>query len=350
MAKAGRDGLVAAWYTALCALVIAMILVGGATRLTDSGLSITEWNFEKQVIPPLSQDDWNEEFDLYRQTVEYQRQNQGMSLADFQFIYWWEWGHRFLGKVVGLVWALGLFGLFAMGRLKGRVGQAFGMGVLGGIQGAIGWWMVTSGLWSGLDVSPLRLAVHLGVAFVILFLGVRLTLAALDWPARLKGQGSIAPGLRWGFVALLFGQIFMGAITAGSDAGRAYGDWPTIRGEWVPAGYSILTLTDLASIQFTHRTLGYLVVIAAGLLWWTSRSGAGAAKRLAAAMFHLSLVQMLLGIATIWLGAPLWISLIHQFGAVLLWMATAAWMHASGVRYDDTAPQAHGAQAVSRGA
>ena len=156
------------WLGAVAALVFAMVLVGGATRLTDSGLSITEWDLGKGLTPPLGAERWPKEFALYRRTTEYQLQNRGMSLAEFQYIYWWEWAHRFLGKMIGVVFALPFAVFWATGRLKRRFWPVLGLFAMGGLQGAIGWWMVTSGLFGRVDVSPVRLAIHLGMAFAIL--------------------------------------------------------------------------------------------------------------------------------------------------------------------------------------
>src|SRR5262249_20701471 len=163
-----RDALVGGWLIVVCVMIYAMILVGGATRLTDSGLSITEWKPISGALPPMNAHDWDLLFAKYQQTTEYRLQNHGMSLAEFRWLYWWEWGHRLLGRVIGLVVALGLVGFWAMGRLKGRIGASFALLALVGFEGVIGWWMVTSGLFSALDVSPLRLAIHLGTALIIL--------------------------------------------------------------------------------------------------------------------------------------------------------------------------------------
>ena len=217
--RPGHDRAVAIWLAVLCAFVVAMILVGGATRLTDSGLSITQWDLTKGLTPPLTGARWAEEFSLYQRTTEYQVQNRGMSMAEFQGIYWWEWSHRFLGKMIGLVFALPFFSFLALGRLRGRVLPVLGLGLLGGLQGAVGWWMVTSGLFSGLDVSPIRLAIHLGLAFLILGFGAHL---ALDFSGARREAGALgaSPYLALGFCALLFCQILAGALTAGTDFGR----------------------------------------------------------------------------------------------------------------------------------
>ena len=166
----GGRGPIRVWLAILFVMVMAMIIVGGLTRLTDSGLSITEWKPVTGAIPPMNAADWQSEFDKYREIPEYQLQNKGMSLSEFKVIYWWEWGHRFLGRMVGLVWAVGFFWFLGRKQIpRGWTGRLVGLGALGGLQGAIGWWMVSSGL-SGemLDVASYRLATHLGLAFVIL--------------------------------------------------------------------------------------------------------------------------------------------------------------------------------------
>ena len=168
--RRGARGAVRAWLMVLFALVLLMIVVGGLTRLTDSGLSITEWNVVSGALPPMNAGAWDTEFEKYRAIPEYQLQNKGMSLEEFKVIYWWEWGHRQLGRVIGLVWAVGFLGFLATGKTPpGWTRRLLLLGALGGAQGAIGWWMVSSGL-SGqmLDVASYRLAVHLGLAFVIL--------------------------------------------------------------------------------------------------------------------------------------------------------------------------------------
>ena len=242
-------------------MVIAMIIVGGATRLTDSGLSITEWDLAKGLSPPLTDARWAEEFALYQRTNEYRDQNVGMSLAEFQRIYWWEWSHRFLGKMIGPVFALPFFYFAFTGRLRGRLWPVLGVFALGALQGAVGWWMVTSGLWSGLDVSPLRLAVHLGLAFVILGSAFWLALDALGWP-RKRGRLGVPAWAAAALIAVLFAQILLGAILAGADGGRAYADWPTIGGDWWPVGAFEGALTENhATQQLLHRTLGYLLAL-----------------------------------------------------------------------------------------
>ncbi|MEJ0058995.1 MAG: COX15/CtaA family protein [Terricaulis sp.] len=220
--SAKPDKFVGAWLIVICVFVFAMVMVGGATRLTDSGLSITEWDFVKGVTPPLSDARWAEEFALYQRTTEYQLQNHGMPLGEFQRIYWWEWSHRFLGKLIGLVFAIPFLVFWATGRLRGRFWSVLVLFALGGMQGAVGWWMVTSGLFSSLDVSPIRLAIHLGLAFIIMALALWLALSAFGWP-RARSELGAPRALLPTFLVALFAQIMFGALLAGSDGGAAYG-------------------------------------------------------------------------------------------------------------------------------
>ncbi len=320
-----RDLWVGVWLLAIAVLVFAMILVGGATRLTDSGLSITEWDLQKGLMPPLGAERWGEEFALYQRTTEYQMQNQGMSLAEFQAIYWWEWGHRFLGKVIGLAFAIPFAFFLATGRLRGRFWPVLGLFALGGAQGAIGWWMVTSGLFSSLDVSPVRLAIHLGMALALLASALWLAMDALGWPRERSRLGAplwAPPAL----MALIFAQAMFGALLAGADGGPAYADWPTIGQELIPERAFSLgpfwrNFTEHHATQhLLHRTLGYCVALAAlALAWIGMRRGSGAGRNMALALGALALIQALLGVATVTTGAHLTLSLAHQACAALLW-------------------------------
>jgi heme a synthase len=330
-----RERWVGIWLLVVCALVMAMILVGGATRLTDSGLSITEWDLGKGITPPLSAERWAEEFGLYQRTMEYQTQNRGMSLAEFQSIYWWEWGHRFLGKVIGVVFALpALFFLFT-GRLRGRFRVTLLLFALGALQGAIGWWMVTSGLFDRLDVSPVRLAIHLGMAFVILALAFWTALGALGWPASSQRGAPRWPA--FALMALIFVQVMFGALLAGSDGGKAYADWPTIGGEWIPSSAFGLEnwwanfTEDHATQHLLHRTTGYLIALASLLIALIALGFAnGAARWAGAAVGALALLQAAIGIQTIISVSPLGLSLLHQAGAAILWMTALIYSRAAG--------------------
>jgi cytochrome c oxidase assembly protein subunit 15 len=340
----------------ICVLVAAMVLVGGATRLTESGLSITEWDLAKQLVPPLTEARWLEEFDLYRRTTEYQVVNAGMSLQDFQFIYWWEWGHRFLGKVIGVAFALPFLAFWATGRLRGRFWSCLALFALGGLQGAIGWWMVTSGLFQATDVSNVRLAVHLGMAFIILAFALTLAVHALRGPAEAVKPAPWRPVMLV-FLAVLFCQIILGALLAGANAGGAYTDWPTIGGEWFPTTYA--ELSPLASnlwhnpamMQFNHRTLGYMVAVAAVLLGlWVAVREQGAARAMGLALALFAVAQAALGIATIVSGSPIDLSLIHQGGALALWIMGVALTAAGEGREPVTASEAILNQRVARSA
>lgn len=343
------------WLLAICALVYAMVLVGGATRLTDSGLSITEWNFVKGVWPPMDASAWDQEFALYKATPEYQFQNAGMSLADFQHIYWWEWGHRFLGKLVGVAFALPFLVFWATGQLKGRFWPVLGLFALGGAQGALGWWMVAGGL-DRLDVPSYRLAAHLGMAFFILALGFWLALQALGWPSQPATQArNTAGGRLFGWIAvfagLLFLQILFGALVAGIDAGRKYADWPTIGGEWFPSAYLEHApwwrniFEGHAATQFHHRMLGYGLALFGGWLVWRSVRAGGLVKRWGLIVVHLLAAQIILGVVTVMHAAPLGLALAHQALAAALWLACIAWMRAAwAARYSDTVSEVIGAE------
>lgn len=321
-----RDRWVGIWLLVISALVTCMILVGGATRLTDSGLSITEWNFMKHFVPPLNEAGWQQEFALYQRTMEYQTQNNGMSLAEFRQIYWWEWGHRFLGQIVGLAFALpALFFLFS-GRLRGRFRVTGVLFLLGALQGAIGWWMVTSGLFDRLDVSPVRLAIHLGMALIILALALWVAFGAFGLP-RAKSELGAPRWAPWLLMALIFVQAMFGALLAGADGGPAYADWPTIGGEWIPStAFGLAPLwhnftEDHATQHLLHRSMGYLVALFALLLALSALlRGRGGARTAALAVGALALLQVALGVITVVTVSPLHASLAHQFGAVLLWI------------------------------
>ncbi len=238
--KGARRG-VRLWLMLLFALVVVMIAVGGLTRLTDSGLSITEWRPLMGALPPMDAAAWGAEFAKYQATSEYQLQNKGMDLAAFKTIYWWEWGHRQLGRAIGLVWAVGFLGFWVARRIPpGWTGRLLVLGALGGAQGAIGWWMVASGLGAGrVDVASYRLAVHLGLAFVILGV-LAAQILALSRPeaallqARRVGERRLF-GLATGMMHLAFVQILLGALVAGIDAGRGFPTWPLMNGSFFPA-------------------------------------------------------------------------------------------------------------------
>ncbi len=334
----GRDGArraIRIWLMVLFALVFVMIAVGGMTRLTDSGLSITEWRPITGALPPLSAAEWESEFEKYKQIDEFQLQNSWMTLADFKVIYWWEWGHRQLGRVIGLVWFLG-FAWFLLRRQvpAGWTPRLLFLGGLGGLQGAIGWWMVASGVTSGegmLDVASYRLATHLGLAFVILGF-ITWFVLLLGRPERDLMQARRAKeakqfSLATGLMHFAFLQILLGALVAGIDAGRYFIDWPLMQGQFFPPdAFSLEPLwrnffENAGLVQFMHRISGYLLFVFGVVVWLRGRRSAHAATRFAFnAVMALLTLQVIWGIFTVLYAAPVHIALVHQALAVVLWV------------------------------
>ena len=331
--KRGARRGIRLWLMVLFALVVVMIAVGGLTRLTDSGLSITEWKPVTGAMPPMSEVAWQAEFEKYKEIPEYKLQNEGMSLSEFQFIYWWEWGHRQLGRVIGLVWALGFFGFLLTKNIPtGWTGRLLGIGALGGLQGAVGWWMVSSGLTgSMLDVASYRLATHLGLAFVILgFIAWFMFELKCDerqlMQCRRHREGKLF-SMSTGLMHFAFLQILLGALVAGIDAGRTYNDWPLMSGGFIPPYPFDLTpiwrnfFENAGLVQFLHRMAGYLLFIFAIVIWRRAgkspNSGTRGAFTVVIAMMTL---QVVLGIFAVLYSAPWHIAIIHQLGAVALWV------------------------------
>lgn len=333
----GRGGArrgVRLWLMLLFALVVVMIAVGGLTRLTDSGLSITEWRPVTGALPPMTEADWQAEFDRYKQIDEFRVQNQWMELADFKAIYWWEWGHRQLGRVIGLVWAIGFFGFLVARKIPaGWTGRLFLVGALGGLQGVIGWWMVSSGVTQGegtTDVASYRLAVHLGLAFVILgVIGWYVFSLGRDerelMQARRAKEARLF-GLSTGLLHFAFLQILIGALVAGIDAGRGYPEWPLMNGQLIPLDPLELEpiwrnfFENPGLVQFIHRITGYLLFVFAIVVWLRGRRSAHAATRFAFnAVFAALSLQIVVGIVTVLYGAPWQIAILHQLAAVLVW-------------------------------
>lgn len=325
----GRPATLARWLYAVAALVVLIVIVGGITRLTESGLSITEWKPVSGALPPLSDEAWAKEFALYQGTTEYQTVNRGMSMADFQFIYFWEWVHRLLGRVIGLSLAIPLI-WFAVRRAipHGYMPRLVALVGLVGLQGAIGWWMVSSGLTGRTDVSHYRLAVHLNLALLIL--------GTLIWTARdmvgLDRNGSVGPvRLRRGVVIafLLLGiQLVWGAFTAGLNAGFAFSSWPLMGEEFFPAntpmmgGWAANLVDNPIVVQFFHRWWAF---VAGGAMIWLGVQAMRSGARQAGMMLHaLVVVQIGLGIATLLTGVELWVAVAHQ-GVGALLVAAAAW-------------------------
>lgn len=325
--------LVRWWLYFVCLLVFAMVIVGGATRLTNSGLSITEWKPIHGIIPPLTHAQWMEEFDKYRQIPEYQLVNKGMSLLQFQFIYWWEWAHRFLGRIVGVVFFVPFVYFWASGKLENRLKpRLLVLLALGGLQGFIGWWMVSSGLTERVDVSQYRLAVHLTLACIIFAYALWMARGLAPHSANYAppALAVLAP------VVVLFTllQIFLGALVAGLDAGLSYNDWPTMDGRLVPVGLFQLEpvwrnfFENTMTVQFVHRVSAYLLVALIFVQWLVSRAPSTPAPHRIRALIllWLAMAQATLGILTLVWMVPLPLALAHQAGAaILLGFAVAHW-------------------------
>jgi cytochrome c oxidase assembly protein subunit 15 len=281
----------------------------------------------------MSAEAWDAEFQRYREIPEYQLQNKGMSLEEFKVIYWWEWGHRQLGRLIGVVWFVGFVG-FAVARQipSGWTGRLFFLGALGGLQGAIGWWMVSSGL-SGdrVDVASYRLATHLGLAFVILgFLAWYIFLlgrSEAELMTARRGREAKLFGLSTGLMHFTFLQILLGALVAGIDAGRAFPTWPLMGDSFFPPYAFDLEpvwrnlFENAGLVQFIHRMSGYLLLVFAVVVWLRGRRSSYQATRGAFhAVMAMVLVQMVLGIAAVLTSAHVHVAITHQIGAVILWV------------------------------
>lgn len=326
---------IARWLLAVAALVFCMVVVGGITRLTESGLSITQWKPITGAIPPLTHDQWMEAFRLYQQIPEYREINRGMSLGDFQFIFFWEWAHRLLGRLIGIAFALPL-AWFAWKRVipAGYGWRLVALLALGGLQGAIGWWMVKSGLSVRTDVSHYRLAVHLLTALFIIggLIWTALDLLALTRnraarPARLRLLAMLA-------LTALFVQLLFGAFTAGLDAGYVSSTWPLMNDYLVPDGISWMgsfwsTLSsDPYLVHFIHRWWAWVV---AALLVLLARRARRAGHRGASIAINATVgTQVLLGIATVVSGIALPLAVLHQAVGALVVASTAWGAHAIG--------------------
>ncbi|GLQ19124.1 COX15/CtaA family protein [Algimonas porphyrae] len=321
---------VTGWLAFMVLLVTAMIIVGGATRLTNSGLSITEWAPITGALPPLTQADWIAEFERYKLIPEFEAEHPDMDLQGFKFIYFWEWAHRQLGRIIGLVFALPLLILTLQRKLPaGRGVWLYGILILIGIQGAIGWWMVHSGLQEGMvAVSQYRLAIHLGMAFIILGLLLWMLIEAWrGWNRTVSAPRGWLPPL---LLVLIYVQIMAGAFVAGTDSGKTYNSWPLMDGDVVPSGYWIQSpfwrniFENPAAIQFNHRMLAYIIlVLFFAVLFRYRRSRV---MRLPLFMLGLCLIwQVGLGIWTLLAVAPLNLALLHQFSSIIVFIV-AVWM------------------------
>ncbi|BBF71377.1 COX15/CtaA family protein [Sphingobium sp. 3R8] len=332
-----RPAAIARWLLVVALLVFCMVVVGGITRLTESGLSITQWKPITGAIPPLTHDQWMEAFRLYQQIPEYQQLRQGMTLSDFQFIFFWEWLHRLLGRLIGVAFALPLVWFAARRAIPaGYGGRLVALLALGGLQGAIGWWMVKSGLSVRTDVSHYRLAVHLLTA---LFIIGGLVWTALDLRALARSPRARPAALRpFALLVLLvlLVQLMLGAFTAGLDAGYVSNTWPLMNDHVVPEGIQWLgslwatVSSDPYLVHFLHRWWAWVAAVALVVL---ARGAKQAGQRGASIAINAAVgTQILLGIATVISGIALPLAVLHQAVGALVVVAAAWGAHAVGVR------------------
>ena len=315
------------WLIAVAAMIAAMVLVGGATRLTESGLSIVEWKPVTGALPPLSNTEWTQAFEAYKTIPQYRQMNAGMSLGDFKTIFWWEWSHRLLGRVIGVAYLLPFLWLLSRGglgsELKRRLWGIFGLGAL---QGAIGWWMVASGLSERVEVSQYRLATHLVLALLIF--------AGIVWTLRRLGAGTAPaapPRLKIGAVVLLaltFLQLYLGALVAGLRAGKIYNTWPDIDGGFIPSAARLFFDTpwwrnlfeNTLTVQFEHRMVAYVLFALAALHAVDAVRVRADRAVIAGALWLLGAVtlQATLGILTLLHQVPMDLALTHQAVAMVV--------------------------------
>jgi len=315
------------WLLAVAAVILAMVVIGGLTRLTGSGLSITQWDVIVGVLPPLNDTQWAEAFARYQHIPQYSAENQGMSLEGFKGIFWWEWAHRFLGRLVGLIFLLPFLWFAATGAIARAAWPRFVvLFLLGGLQGLIGWWMVQSGLEVRVSVAPYRLMIHLGTAIILL--------GAMVWTALdyLRGEGrKNVPGYALSFIALIYLQMLLGALVAGLHGGLIYNSWPDMNGQLFPedgffyAPWWRNFYENPALAQFDHRMIAYAVAALVIVVYRRAlRLGKGLPKDSGKAATILVAVQIFLGIVTLQFRAPEWLAALHQLTAALLFCA-AVW-------------------------
>ncbi len=316
------------WLYVIAALVALMVVLGGTTRLTGSGLSITEWKPVTGIVPPISEADWQAEFEKYKSIPQFQQINSDMSLNEFKLIYWWEWSHRALGRLLAIVFLLPFFWFLSRRLVDRALGWKLGgLFALGGLQGAIGWWMVASGLSERTDVSQYRLAVHLTLACFIL---AAIVAVATSLERRKKKPSSVR--VRYGAIsilALVFVQIFLGALVAKTNAGLTFNTWPLMDGNFIPPVASLFAMNpwwknlfeNVLTVQFDHRMIAYaLFALAAFHAFDTERNARGLAFG-ASILFALVTTQTMLGVLALLWSAPLALALLHQVGAIVVLVA-----------------------------
>jgi cytochrome c oxidase assembly protein subunit 15 len=325
------------WLDAVCLFILLMVLVGGVTRLTESGLSMVTWEPILGVIPPRNEAEWQMRFDQYRAHPEYQLLKKGMTLREFKKIYFWEYLHRLLGRLIGLVYAVPLVWFVARGAVRGRLAALLTIGLaLGGLQGFVGWWMVKSGLQENPHVSPMRLAIHLGLAlFLLSYLWWRRL--RITHPREAHGAPFALRVRARAFLALLVVQIFYGALVAGLNAGFMFNTFPLMMGHVCPPGMWALApawinlFENATTVQWIHRALGWAVLAAALHVWHRGRRDVHTplARGALAGIAGLTILQFALGVATLLLKVPVWLGVSHQVAAALLLIAAVTLVYAA---------------------
>lgn len=316
---------IALWLLICCAMVFGTLVVGGVTRLTESGLSIVEWQPLLGAIPPLNHDEWLVMFEKYKQIPQFQQSNHDMDLAGFQFIFWWEWAHRQIGRVIGMVFFIPLVWFWVRGMIpRGYKLKLVGFLILGGLQGAMGWYMVKSGLVNDVRVSQYRLTAHLGLAFLIFGLMFWTALGLLRQRA---ARPDASPELRrfaLRVLALVFLMVLSGGLVAGIRAGLAYNTFPLMNGSFLPPDLLAMEpwwlnfFNNMATVQFDHRLLAYSLLLFVPMLWWRIQREAPQARGAANAMLLMLLLQVSLGIVTLLHQVPVALASLHQAGAMVL--------------------------------
>ena len=323
----GPDRGVVAWLAVLFGLVLAMVMVGGITRLTGSGLSMVEWRPLMGALPPMGDAEWQVVFDAYKTSPQYQLVNHWMTLADFKTIFFWEYFHRLMGRLIGVAFFLPWLWFVVRRRLRGRLAlHTATIFVLGGLQGLLGWYMVKSGLADEPAVSHYRLAAHLMLAFLV---GQWILWTLLDLVSPTDKEGTPHRGLTlgaWAVVATVAVQCVWGAFMAGKRAGTVASTFPDMNGEWIPLGLGALdpawinALDNPVAIYFVHRVLGYVVVLVAALWSWRAwrRASSPRQRRAAGAVGVAALAQFALGALTVIWSVPVSVATVHQGGALVL--------------------------------
>ena len=333
-----RPDLLIRWLWLVGLMVFSMVVVGGITRLTESGLSITEWKPVSGAIPPLSHAEWAAAFEKYKQIPEYREINgpAGMTLSDFKFIFFWEWVHRLIGRLIGIVFALPLAWFWIKRQIpEGYKPRLLALLALGGLQGAIGWWMVSSGLTLRTDVSHYRLATHLLTALFILA-GTVWTALDLDQLRKGNAQPAQLSGFGVSVCAILFVQLLFGAWVAGLNAGYVANTWPLMNGRLVPDGIETAhgwlwaLVNDPFLTHFVHRWWAWIVV--AALVVLARRVKASGVRRASIAIHTAFGVQILLGIATVISGVNIILAVLHQAVGALVLVSTIWGVHILGRR------------------